>query len=321
MLTDLFDPQNIEAALIDDDTPLERLITPERGRGLEERDYIEKPAGYCAAAPEFNMPVLPREEIAERVRENWANKATLHHLRHVSGPNGGHIPSLWQNGVGYCWNHSVVSAAMLLRAKMGLDYVPLSAFAGAWKIKRGRNQGGWSPEGVQYAFDHGIPSQEFWPQPVGNNSSKAMSGQWDTPACWENAKLHKLEEGWMDLSSPYYDRNIPMDQALTAAVLNCPGTGDFYWWGHSVCIEALTFADHKLVDPKTSKAAFAALPDLKSLDFNNPRDRKVFGDLFAWIILNSHGDRDGVLGERIISGKRMILDGGTFVRTVTPSKN
>src|SRR5258706_217254 len=86
-----------------------------RKRGLIPRDYGTHPPGFYGEKA-FDMPLIPRSEWSERIKDMEANKSRLSDIR-------GDIPSRDQNGKGYCWAHSSVSAMILLRARDGQPYV------------------------------------------------------------------------------------------------------------------------------------------------------------------------------------------------------
>ena len=128
-----------------------------------------------------------------------------------------------------CWAHSSTSANMLLRALAGLPYVPLSAFAVAATIKKGRDEGGWGAQSLDFLMARGQPSQAIWPQ-GDRNWSKYASDQ----ACWDNAAEHKVIDGWIDLAVPVYDRQLSKQQVGTLLLSNVPVVCDYNWWSHSV---------------------------------------------------------------------------------------
>lgn len=259
--------------------------------GLIPRDYEAFPVGcYASAVPMqavANMPLIPQSEWSDRIREQETNKTRLSDIRN-RGMNGSPIPSLDQNGNGYqdgmakwgyCWTHSSTHAVMLCRAVANSPYVPLSAFAVAATIKNGRNQGGWGAQSLDFIGDRGVPSQQFWPQ-------KDVNLRNGTAECWDNAKLHRMTEGWIDLDAAQYDRNLTFAQVATCLLSGIPVVGDFNWWGHSVCLMDLV---------ETSPGRFGVR------------------------IWNSWADSWGENGTGILSGSKAIPDGAVAPRVVTPS--
>lgn len=205
---------------------IEPIINGERKvGGLVPRDFNAIPFGSIPQAPAFSLPLIPREEWADRLAAQKAAKATLMDIRD-RGMNGQPIPSRDQDGFGYCWAHSSTSATLLARARDNQPYADLSAFAVACIIKGYRNQGGWGGESLQFIAERGIPSSEFWPQKSTNRDN-------DNPKTWANAALHKAQV-WAEL-----DPSDMEAQLVTCLLLNIPVVTDYNWWGHSTCGAAI----------------------------------------------------------------------------------
>lgn len=273
--------------------------------GLLPRDYKTNPVGSYRGEGDFSaidVPLIPRDQWAERIKEMWETESSLIHLRRTSGPGDGYIDSLDQDGVGYCWNHSVTMCAMIVRAAMGLPYVRLSAFFIGCLVKNYRDEGGWGAQALEFALENGIPSVEFWPE-------KSMQRSNDNAATRANALKHKVIEGWADLGSAVYDRNLSEDQAMSLLLARIPVIGDFNWWSHSVAILA----------PVMVQACRTS--DLGSLDFNDPNQYRVFADAFGKRGINSWTNQWGEKGEFVLQGTKARLDGGAAIRAVKPSNN
>lgn len=192
-----------------------------KARGYVPRDYRKCPVGFMRHVKAFDLPLIPESEWESRLAAQKAAKARLSDIRNTA-LNGQRIPSLDQNGQGYCWAYGPVSAMLLARAVAGLPYVDLSPHAVAYTIKGGRDEGGWGIEAMEFIAQRGVPSSEFWPQ-------KSMSRANDNPQTWENAKFHVNSE-WMDLEPG----NVA--QLVTCLLSNIPLCGGFNWWGHEVCL-------------------------------------------------------------------------------------
>lgn len=132
-------------------------------------------------------------------------------------------------GVHNCWAHSTAHAVTALRARDNQPYVPLSAFAIAATIKKGRDQGGWGAQSLEFVQERGIPSQDLWPQ------LQTDYRKYDRPEVWANAALHKVTEGWVDLQARVYDRSLTWKQVQTLLLSRTPVVCDYNWWRHSVC--------------------------------------------------------------------------------------
>ena len=192
--------------------------------GAIPRNYnVEHKA--CHAAPS-TLKLIPRSEWSERIKDLVATKSQLSDIR-LTANNGQRIPALDQNGKGYCWAHSSTAAVMMTRAVMGEPYVPLSAYAVACKIKNFRDEGGWGALSLDFISQQGVPSADFWPM-------KSMARSNDNAATWQNASLHKVIDGWIDMSAEVYDRKLSFDAVATLLLSRVPVVLDLNWWGHSV---------------------------------------------------------------------------------------
>jgi hypothetical protein len=188
--------------------------------GLAPRDWTRHPCGSMAGAPRATTPKIPRSEWSDRIKELVARKAMLSDIRD-QGDNGQRIPSRDQNGRGYCWAHSTVSAAILGRAKAGLPYADLSAYAIACIIKGYRDQGGWNGESMDFLRTRGCPTSKTWAQ-------QSVSRSNDNPNTWAEAAMFKDTE-YEDIEEGDFD------QQMTFALLGIPCPLDLNWWSHSIC--------------------------------------------------------------------------------------
>lgn len=269
-------------------------------RGLVPRDYRAVPhcsSPYSVPFEKLTMPIIPRSEWVERIKEMNGTKSRLSDVRRTAGPNGGHIPSLDQDGVGYCWNHSATMGVMLDRAVRNMPYVRLSAFMIGCLIKNYRDEGGWGAQALDFIVTNGVPAVEFW-------AEKSMNRSNDTPEMRANARLHRVAECWVDLEPPVYNRNLSEDQAMTCLLNRQPVIGDFNWWGHSVI----------LMDPMLMAEGMSLLTtDFGSLDLRDARDLAIYQAAFGKRGLNSWTDSYGDLGEFTLTGSKAILDGGAAI--------
>lgn len=192
-----------------------------RMKGLIPRDYSVKPVGCYASMPVFSLPLMTDDEIEAAIKRKDAEQSWLSDTRET-GMYGGRVPSRDQNGKGYCWAHSGVSANLLVRARDNQPYEDLSAYAIACIIKNYRDEGGWGAEGLQWQIDNGVPTSKTWPQ-------QSMSRSNDNAAMRAEAEKYKVNGSWMDMQ--------PRDKRALATALcrNDPVVVDFNWWSHSVC--------------------------------------------------------------------------------------
>lgn len=195
---------------------------PGQGMGCVPRNFQTHPVGYCLYAKTFDLPLIPESQWQGLLDARILAKAQFSDIRN-RGNGGQPIPSRDQNGKGYCWAHSSVSAMLIRRALSNESYVDLSAYAVACKIKGFRDEGGWGSESLEFIAQNGVPSSQFWPQ-------QSMSRANDNPTTWTNAGLHKFTN-WRDL-----DPDKMKAQLVTCILGNYgPVVSDFNWWSHSVC--------------------------------------------------------------------------------------
>lgn len=276
---------SISNTVIYDDSTNFVEIPADRARGLVPRDYGAYPVGYLGAtAPPFDMPLIPRSEWKDRLATLKAAKAQLSDIRN-SGMLGRPIPSRDQNGRGYCWAHSSVSACLLVRAANHQPYSDLSAYAVACIIKNYRDQGGWGSESLEWIASNGVPSSATWPQ---QGTQRSL----DTPAMRVEARRHRVTE-WMDFdpSDPEY-----VDQFVTCLLLNIPVVSDFNWWGHSVC--TMDLVD---IDPSATGRNLVASLQTR--------------------IWNSWGDSWSDNGTGILKGRKALPDGAVAPRVLVASSS
>lgn len=212
--------------LIDDATHVDFVGGDKHG--LVPRDYKVIPAGsFCPTFGAIDMPLIPRSEWSDRIKEMEQTKSRISDVLAVAN-NGRPIEALYQDGWGYCWAYSTGHALTAMRAISGLPYVKLSPFAVGYIIQRGRNEGAWGALSMQWAMEHGYPSQAKWP-----NLKADM--RLDTADLRADMAKHKVTEGWIDLADPVYNRNLTFDQMMTCLLCRIPVVTDFNWWSHSVC--------------------------------------------------------------------------------------
>ena len=271
----------------DDDRRIHTVVDGQRfGRGLVARDYSTHPVGYLGmTAPPFSiddMPLTPMEQWPERIAEGEAKKSFISHM-YAAGNFGLKIPSLDQNGQGYCWAYSTTACVQALRCVANMPYHQLSAHSVACVIKDFRDQGGWGAASLEFISQRGVVPTSLWP-------AKSMRREHDNPANWEVAKQFRVTEGWVDLQPPVYDRDISAQQVGTCLLNRIPVIGDYNWWGHSVAI-------FDLVD---------AYPNRSATDIRRYGTR----------IQNSWTDQWGDAGQGVLKDSKAFPDGGAAPRVV-----
>lgn len=269
-----------------------------KSHGLIPRDYNTHPRGFYTGIKAIDIPLINPSEYSNRITDKTKEGSWLSDER-LTGNNGQSIPSRDQDGVGYCWCHSGTSAMLVLRAKLNLPYVDLSAFSVGCKIKNYRDEGGWGAEGVDFMMKNGIATSEFWPQ-------QSMKKSNDTPAMQANALLHRIVGEWADLAQAQYDRKLSWDQVITLLLSDVPVVSDFNWWSHSVL--ALDVVNGATQRNKTRDPASGKKPSLKTYDYVWAMDHPITMGL-GIRIWNSWADSWSDRGMGVLTGNKAIPDG------------
>lgn len=218
-MSDLF----IKFNIIDDNTPGDILFDSRFSRGAVQRDYTVDPQEMFA--PPSEIKTIPRSEWDARIEEQEREESSLEHILRREPQ----FRPLDQDGIGYCWNHSVTHAVMADQLKMNQPYVRLSAFAIGCMLMDYKDRGGWCGYAAKFAREKGIPSVEYWPE-------QAMSRQYNNAQTWSNAEQYRITSDWCDLTAFHYSaQNLTFDQLATCLLLNKACPVDFNWWAHSVC--------------------------------------------------------------------------------------
>jgi hypothetical protein len=269
-----------------------------KARGLVPRDYAAHPPGFYRSARAADVPVIPRAEWPERIRDKTAQKSWLKDLR-LSGAGGPAFPSLDQDGVGYCWAHSSTHAVMYLRLVMGLPVVPLSAFSVAATIKKGADEGGWGAQSLDFITERGVMAQSVWPQ------KDRDYRKYDRPENWANAALHKVTEGWADLQAAQYDRKLTFDQASSLSLSDVPTVDDYNFWSHSVCGIGVVDGSARRGETRAESGKLMTLAEFEAAWGMNDEATGGFGRE----IQNSWADAWGESGIGTLTGSKAVPDG------------
>lgn len=208
--------------IIDDDHAI--AFRNDKGTGYTGRDLTAYPRGSlkCHRAP---GPKLDLATIKEMVKEKTAKKTWVSDL---CDRVGSHVKN--QQSSSYCWIHAPtrgMECQLVAQGSKRADGSPfvLSAFAAAWPIKHGSNQGGSGIEGIDKSLAAGgTCTEEIWPSMAFRHAV--------TPEVTANSALHVIE-AWEDLDPSDYL------QIWTNIVLNKPVTVGIPAWGHEVLLTFL----------------------------------------------------------------------------------
>ncbi len=276
--------------------------------GLEPRNYATHPLGFYSWATAADFPLIPQAEWAARCQQKTQEKSWLSDIRNAAGPGSNPIPSRDQNGKGYCWAHSGVSAHLLIRAVMGEPYADLSAYSIACPIKNFRDEGGWGAQGLDYQVANGCATSATWPQ-------QSMSRSNVNDAEKADAAAHKVIDQWADLNSGQYDRNLSFNQVATLLLADVPVVSDFNWWSHSVCAADLVNGAQQFGQTRMESGKLASLSEHAALWAMNDPVTAGFG-IRIW---NSWGNSWSSNGMGVLTGSKAVPDGSVAPRIVRPS--
>lgn len=265
--------------IIEDNTDNDLLFPKDHARGAIPRDYDIDPEEMFEQPSE--MDLIPESDWDAQYEAQEQAKSSCMHIR-MTGNHGKMIPNLDQDGIGYCWGHSITHAVMVANAAANKEYEPLSAFGLCAPIKNGRDEGGWCGLSAQRARQVGIPTQKTWPQ---DPSEGRKVAKYDNAESQADAARNKIVEGWVDLTKRVYDQNMTFAQVATCLFKGECGAVDFNWWSHSVCALRIV---------RIEKGSFGLL---------------ILNSWKGW------GDN----GMAVLRGQKMYPNGAVFLRTTTPS--
>ena len=281
-----------------------------RAKGL-----IPRPADwktYKRPMKSVDMPVFDESDWPAMLADQIKKKMRCSDIRN-RGNGGKPIPSLDQDGVGYCWAHSPTNAHTVLRAKMNLPYIPLSAFCVAATIKNGRDEGGWGALALDFIMDKGQASQDVWPQ--GDRNYR----KYDKPEVWSDAAKHKITTAFYDQSAQPYDRNLAFKQRATLFLCSNPDIGDYNWWSHSVCGLDLVNGTSLIKKVRHQNGKLVYRTNLRLFEITMGLHNPVTAG-YGVRIWNSWGDSWEDNGTGVLTGSKAEADGCVAPVSAKPSE-
>jgi C1A family cysteine protease len=224
--------------LIIDDSNASKLVDQWRQEGLTfggmQRDYNSAPFG-SASRPSKQFQYTfesDRGKLRDRIQRADENKTTPDDWRIAA-----RVPIMNQGSWGYCWIFGVVGAMMNAYAMTGSTVPSLNAFPTGYRIKNGRNEGGWGEEALRGIEQYGVVEESLWP------GLEAKMSNWDRQEVKANAILHKVTES---LELPRRDI-LALVSVLTDPTNPRPVSVGYDWWGHLIYAVRAGWKDGKFV--------------------------------------------------------------------------
>lgn len=289
--------------IIGDHTPDSHPDANAGMKGLIPRSLDVTPVGYSAVIPPstltpFSYDVMV-QMIADQERAGSRNSDILRR-----GDGGKTIPSLDQNGQGYCASYGTTGAMQGARARMNLPYKKLSGHANACILKNYRDEGGWGAQYLEIAIQKGIPDTDHW-------AEKSMARSNDTASTWANAKLYIPDVVVADLAAPVYNRDLAYGQQLTVLLMGGFTIDDYDWWGHCVMgCDAVNGASQRTVTRGTT----GKIVDLKDFELMWGMNDAITKGL-SKRIRNSWTDRYGDIGFAVLTGAKAQSSNAVAIMT------
>jgi hypothetical protein len=193
-----------------------------RAFGMTPRDYRAAPFGSASfPAVDLSMgAILQRSQFADAIKRADEARTTPDDWRKAMG-----VPIENQGNWGYCWAHGTINAVEITYAMTGHNCPNLNPFPVAYRIKGGRNQGGWGEQALKGIAEFGIPEHSVWP------GNKEGMSQWQLPEVVASANRHKVTAS-LELPQNNFAALVT---SLTHPKFARPVTMGLNWWGHLVC--------------------------------------------------------------------------------------
>lgn len=143
--------------VIDDDNF--HSVTRLGGYGLVPRCFDTHPTGSLDGCVTYgaikdDIPLVEWADMPALIAEKVSKKTLTSDIR-LAMP-GGPFTNLDQGNSNFCWAYASTHAMMISRMLASLPTVYLSGHAVGYKIKGGRNQGGWSAHSAEFIMRNGV---------------------------------------------------------------------------------------------------------------------------------------------------------------------
>lgn len=129
-----------------------------------------------------------------------------------------------QDGLGYCWVHSVKNSAEILSYEQGFPFYQLSAVSVGGPITGYRNEGGWPADALDYMVKNGAVGTKYWPE------NKLSSSYFKKAEVQADYPRHKVAGTIVDLGTT----GKIFDECVSCVLMGAPVAVSYNWWGHAI---------------------------------------------------------------------------------------
>ncbi len=193
------------------------------GRGLIPRDYDAIPHGSLPYAAPMNLPLIPRNEWADRIRQREKDQASLRQLCKASG-----LTPMNQGQTNSCWANGTVHLIEVWRLVQNQPLVRLSAASIVGPITGYRDVGGWGSQAVDYLVKHGAAPASMWP------NTAVSSRQYATDDVAQARSQFQIREWYDVVTTNGMDARERFDRLATMLLLGYPCSGAYNYMRHLV---------------------------------------------------------------------------------------
>jgi len=162
------------------------------------------------------MPLIPRDEWRDRIKEKDANGSWLKNAV-------GEIPVKDQDGLGYCHAYGTVSVLEILDMIATGRYFDLSGESVGGIVTGWQNRGADPMQDLAVAIKYGACESSYMDRPNSISPSRWKTG-WQ-----QNALQHRMAEYW-DLRVP----GKTFDAVMTCYLYSYPIGLGYGWWSHFI---------------------------------------------------------------------------------------
>ena len=209
----------------------ELLLRLGKRASINKRDprssVIKKTGQVVNGGTSYTLHVYQSDGVSIEKKKYIENETYRGPVYCATVPNGTLITRMNDSVLisGNCWAHGTINAIEICYAMSGYKCPNLNPFPVAYRIKGGRNQGGWAEQALAGVSQFGIPTHDVWP------GNKEGMNQWQSPEVIASANRHKVTAS-LELPQNNFAALVT---SLTHPKFARPVTMGLNWWGHLVC--------------------------------------------------------------------------------------